>query len=173
MIMVTMQDGVNIQGLRELYNEYDLAKGFFDYISTRSRNSWETSVDRLQHLLGSRGLECSRSDLVWLLKQLDQLNVGTFIVGRHGQRSRFQWDTAMISVGKAAAGEDVEVEGLNEDDANLSEDDEEVALRDGYLRHTFKLRPNVEITLDLPSDFSSSEANRLAGYVRTLPFEDA
>ena len=39
-------------------------------------------------------------------------------------------------------------------------------------RHSFQLRPDASIALELPSDLTQLEARRLAEFIRTLPFGD-
>jgi transcriptional regulator with XRE-family HTH domain len=38
------------------------------------------------------------------------------------------------------------------------------------IRHTFHLRPDVSVSFDLPEDLTSAEADRLAGFIKSLPF---
>ncbi len=42
--------------------------------------------------------------------------------------------------------------------------------RNMLIRHVFWLRPDGEVVFDLPSDLTSGEAERLANFVRSLPF---
>ena len=40
------------------------------------------------------------------------------------------------------------------------------------IRHSFHLRSNVSVFFDLPEDLTRSEADRLAGFIRSLPFQE-
>lgn len=70
----------------------------------------------------------------------------------------------MVSVGQAAAGEVEQVEHVTDED--LGEEEAEATFK-----HTFRLRPDSAITFELPKNLSAGEAERLAQYIRTLPFE--
>jgi transcriptional regulator with XRE-family HTH domain len=39
------------------------------------------------------------------------------------------------------------------------------------IRHTFHLRLGMPVTFDLPSDLTKAEAERLARFIRSLPFQ--
>jgi hypothetical protein len=65
----------------------------------------------------------------------------------------------MTNVAKAAAGEPAIIEQIPEES------------KVGSLQHSFHLRADTEVTLDLPADLSQSEADRLAAFVKTLPLE--
>jgi len=114
-----------------------------------------------------------RRDIIAVLKQLQELGVGQFITGRRGQPSRFEWFVAMISVGKAAKGdEEIAIEPLDD-----IEPLEEIELNDtepmeGSIRHRYKLRQDYEVIFDFPIDLSTKEAGRLADFIRTLPFDE-
>ena len=40
------------------------------------------------------------------------------------------------------------------------------------VHHTYHLRPGVLVSFDLPEDLTRSEADRLAGFIRSLPFQE-
>ena len=40
------------------------------------------------------------------------------------------------------------------------------------LVHPFQLRPGLRITIKLPVDLTSKEAERLAGFIRQVPFDE-
>jgi hypothetical protein len=48
---------------------------------------------------------------------------------------------------------------------------EGTATTTGTLRHSFHLRPDLQIVIDLPTDFTEREAERLARFVQSLPVE--
>lgn len=166
------EEAVDINGLRRLYNKNSCARALLDYVATRKYNSMETTVNRLESVMARLGGDCSRRDIVSVLKELEELKCGEFIIGRRGQPSRFQWAVEMVSVGQAAKRERGEVEFLKEEEAKPEESDES-ELPANAIRHTFNLRPDYSVVLELPADFSAREASRLAEFVKTLPFEDS
>lgn len=168
----TVEKEINLKELRRLYSTDTCARALLDHISQRRYNSFESTVDRLEAVLKREGADCSRRDVVGALRSLEQLKCGTFVMGRRGQASRFQWGVEMIGVGKAARGEETMVEPLKQEEAR-PEDTEEKEGATRSIRHTFNLRPDYTVTVDLPSDFSQKEALRLAEFVKTLPFDEA
>jgi hypothetical protein len=167
----SIEESVDIKGLRRLYNRDTRAQSLLDYVATRKYNSVETTVDRLESVMSGKESNCSRRNLVAILRELEQLNCGEFVIGRRGQPSRFRWAVEMISVGRAAKGEDSGVQLLKAEEAKPEESDES-ELPAGSMRHVFNLRPDYAVVFELPTDFNSREANRLAEFVKTLPFSD-
>lgn len=163
---------VDISGLRKLYRSNDCAKAILDYSATRLKNSYETSVDRFTSAINKNGGSFSRREVRDALRELGETNCGTFIIGRRGQASRFRWSVRMNAAGKAARGDQKEVEPLSEEEVGKGEA-EEFDVPQGMIRHTYKLRADFAVVLDLPEDLKGREALRLADFIKTLPFEAA
>lgn len=159
-----MADGVNIEGLRSLYKSNAIATSFLDHAAQRERDRGETSVERAQTILRDEGTEASRGDVVALYQQLERLGCGKFIVGRWNKHSRFSWSVSIVSVGKAAAGEQQFVAEIPETPPESEEHSES-------LSHTYHLRPETSITIELPVDLTAQEAERLASFIKTLPMD--
>jgi hypothetical protein len=115
--------------------------------------------------LRNAGHEFGRPDLIAVFRGLEQIGCGNFKTGRRGWPSRFEWITEITSVGRAAIGEQEEVQQIEAATEEVGADEID------WLTHTFHLRPNVEIELDLPMDLSPNEAARFAQFIATLPFE--
>lgn len=159
---------VDLKALRKLYQSRSSAKAVFDYWAQRDNNSAQTTVDRLLAALRQQGTEVPRRDLVDLFRALDAAHCGKFVIGRKGKKSRFEWEASLTSVGRAAAGEHDEVEEITEaEKQDVTEEDRS----SNTLQHRFRLRPEYELVLDLPADFSRAEATRVAEFVKTLPFD--
>ena len=135
------------------------------HAAKRSRNQTTTSVDRALTNLGNEGHEFSRSQLLEVFRELESCGCGTFVVGRRGWPSRFDWLTSMVDVGRAAGGATIEIQPLDSSDPETTENSID------WLTHTFHLRPGVEITFELPMDFTPDEAGRVSSFVQTLPFD--
>ena len=103
-----------------------------------------------------------------MLKELERLGCGEFKAGRKGFESRFEWHVSSKSVGQVAAGEEAEIE---EEVPSLNDEADEAT--DELIEHRYQLRPNLAIALSLPAHLSQGEAQRLATYIRTLPFSNA
>lgn len=147
-------------GLKELYHTNGVARAFLDHAAQRTYDQKETKVDTALTNLNSNGPQFSRQDVVELFRRMEGLGGGKFITGRRGQESRFVWEVSLRSAGKAAAGETLSVEEI---------DDTEAVSRS--LQHSYYLRSDRPITVDLPMDLTTKEAERLAAFIKSLPLE--
>lgn len=157
-------DTIDIASLRKLYAASRSAKAAFDHFAQRRNNSARTTIDRLQSALRGGGQDVSRRDVIELFKSLQDAGCGTFVVGRRGKPSRFEWSVDLTDVGRSAAGEHVKVEAITESDQEDIDDNGEM------VEHRYHLRAGVELRIALPRDLTVSEAGRVADFVRTLPF---
>ncbi len=153
------------QRLRELANTDECARAFLELAARRERNQNVTNVDRALTKLENAGHHFTRQQLVTVFKALDELDCGDFKAGRRGWPSRFEWSAGIISVGRAAIGEQENVEQIEDSD------DDDVDIETDWLTHTFHLRPNIEVEIELPMDLSPNEAKRLTQFIDSLPFE--
>lgn len=166
-----MEQGiVNVKELRRLYSEGGCVKAVLDHAAARKKNSGKTDVDRLEIVLRQEGEKFSRREIIAALKQLEELHCGFFVVGRRGLPSRFEWDVEMVGLGKAAQGEQTEVDILGAGDQIEEIEGLDAGKNAETLRHVFMLRPHFSIVLNLPKDFTAKESLRLAEFIKTLPF---
>ena len=161
---------VDLDALRELYDSDSDARALFDLLASRQRNRVKTSVDRLQMALANAGHDLARSDLIRIMCNLEEAGCGRFVMGRWNHPSRFEWDLGLIGVSRAAAGETDDIEELRGTEAEYEEEEEEEEEEEG-LSHHYVLRREFTVQIKLPSDFTGAEANRLAEFIKTLPFE--
>lgn len=166
---------VDVIGLRRLYLGDKCAKALLDHAAGRKKNSAQTTVDRLEMKLRQEGGKFSRREIVGVLKKLEELNCGAFVIGRRGQPSRFEWAVEMSGLGRVAQGEQMEVGILDAAHVELDEV-EEMAIEEpniptGTVKHVYKVRPKFEVVLNLPEDLTTKESLRLADFIKTLPFD--
>lgn len=155
---------VDIQELRLLYSRDNTARLFLDSLLNRKKNSRQTSVERAITLLAGNA---SRAEVVKMFQEFETIGCGVFKNGRRGQPSRIEWNASLPSIGQAATGKIESVTSVSDEVAgDLTDDDESYEV----LTHSFHLRPDMIIELDLPIDFSDSEAQKVADFVKTLPF---
>ncbi|MBK8230679.1 MAG: hypothetical protein IPK72_08890 [Candidatus Eisenbacteria bacterium] len=154
---------VDVAKLRKIYKESAEARAVFDHFASRARNWSTTTVGRIQANVEAAGAVVSRGNVIDVFKALEDAGCGKFKIGRKGWESRFEWSAQMVSVGQAAAGEPVKVEEVTKEEAEGEEG--ELALR-----HSFRLRPDFSIAIELPRNLTAAEAERLAQFVRSLPF---
>lgn len=171
-------DSVDKEGLQSLYQKDRAAKAVFDHLASRERNWSETTVDRLAHNVWNAGSDASRAEIIAVLRKLEATGCGTFIVGRGGYPSRFQWHVGMVEVGRYAAGQPAVIEEVDPEAPTDEQEEEsltstqngrrEPAIRE--ITHAFQLRPDLLVSFKLPADLTTTEAARLADFLKTLPF---
>lgn len=100
----------------------------------------------------------TQPQLVALMRQLQRMGAGELIVGRRRHKTRIRWRVAagplaaafLAARDRADAGRAVSSGGLHD--------------------HRFLLRPGVQAVLSLPLDLTPEESQRLADFLRTVPF---
>ena len=80
----------------------------------------------------------------------------------------------MRSLGGAAQGEAAELADIDPDSAEYETETPEGDSHEFEysIEHGFQLRPDLRISIKLPQDFTAKEGERLAGFMRQLPFAD-
>lgn len=147
--------------LRSLYHRDEAAVAFFDWFSSRGKGSRETKARVAADRTGRE-----YSEIVELFRSFERLKLGRFLVGRRGAETRFDWDYDAKSLARIATGESDEPEGVA---ADAPEDDE----GEEMLEHSFNLRPDLTVALKLPENFTPREAERLSGWIKSLPFDES
>lgn len=164
---------LNLKALKALYSSDSAAKAVLDEFASRQRNQQITKLEQLLFRLNNSGVGVAKSDVITVLRKLDEYGCGDFRTGRKGHPTRFEWKYDLVSVGKAAAGGTQAVEEI-QPTADQDNGEDEVpakAVPEGALQHTFQLRPGWQVELALPSDLSAREAGRLSEFIKTLPFD--
>lgn len=167
------QSSVNVERLKRLYTTNTCAKALLNHAAKRKNNANTTNVDRLlARIVNEENTVVSRQQLIEVLRELEKLGCGRFVTGRRGQPSRFEWAVQITSLGKAATGEAAVVAVAEA--SSETEDAEEVGhSENGMITHAYQLRPGIAVSLELPANLTTKEANRLAEFIKTLPFDDA
>ena len=165
-----------VSGLRDLYQNDEVARRLFDNFSARQKDSSMTPASRAAFLA-----DASHGEIVALLRKLDELGAGEFKVGRRGSKTRIEWNFSIRSLGAAAQGaagqpEEIDPTQLEEVEAEPSESDvseSSSGLGDSeWIAHSFQLRADMRLTIRLPVDLTAKEAERLAGFIRQVPFDE-
>lgn len=164
----------SLEDVKSLVESSDVARKFFESLAKRARNHRVTTVERAM-----RSIKAERKEVVDLFKQMADLELGSFILGRRTGVSRFEWSVRMVDVAKAGLGE-IELEEIqsleNEELAELeAEDAEDVdEEEDGLVQHSFALRPrSAPVVFALPEDLTEQEAKRLSRFMLSLPIESS
>ena len=184
-----------IKALKILYNDEDgNYAAFFDKAAMRARRRWSTDIESIRAML-----RITRPEAIVIGKTMHDIGAGKFINGRRGAETRIEWYFRLDSIGQVARGDhqnlveigdneiqadaDPNNEWLQESDTNpgLELENSDISIGDHSgqrakivrtrLTHTFCLRHDWTITLDLPSDLTETEGDRLADFVKSLSFE--
>jgi hypothetical protein len=157
-------DQEKISKIQALYQADLIAKKFFDFAATRERSS-ETTVRRVASHLSE-----GNRQVIKLFKKLEEIGLGTFVVGRHGAKSRFRWLFSLPSVGKVARMETKKLEEINPEPGPESESEDQADASDKeVITHSYQIRRDVAVRIALPYDLNEKEAERMAIWIRTLP----
>lgn len=146
--------------LRKYVSQNDVARRLFDSFAQRKKDAQETTVDRAAVLSNA-----DYSSMLAVFKELHQLGLGHFIPGRHGYPSRIEWHYSIKSLAEIARGESQEPREVAVDADQVDSEHET-----STLKHEFQLRDGLKIKFELPSDLNEKEADRLANFIKTLPF---
>ena len=158
--------------LTALYRDDPSAKAILDYFSTRKKAMRVSSVDRIGYKS-----KVAYAEVVRVFKELANAGCGQFLNGRKGYKSRMEWEYSLVSLGLVAKGEAAIPEPIDLSSLDEEEDDlvampaDDVEDEDGMLSHVFQLRQDMPLHFNLPPDLTAREAERLATFIRSLPFE--
>lgn len=158
-------DPTTISTLKQIYRKNEWARPFFEWAANRQKDANVTTIERLVTLTG-----IGYRELITLARMLEDVGIVRFIPGRKGFKSRIEWNFSVKNIGAASMGkadELVEV-GSDVEDDSISEN---IRADTDTIQHTYSLRPDRTITITLPKDFTSKEAERFASFIQTLPFE--
>jgi hypothetical protein len=176
----------DIDMLRAYYKTDSAAKTVLDHFAARQRNANVTKVESLASALDRKGADLGYYEIVKVLKALCEMNFGTYTTGRRGHKSRVNWRVSTTTLGQAAAGARSDIEGLRMEDASAVEgdddDDNDLIVNTaepesrhgtGLKRVVYPLRRDVDVELMIPKDFTKRDAQRLAEFIKALPFDDS
>lgn len=182
-----------VEDLRAIYRSKPGAKHALEYFTTCQPDANVVTVDDLYKFFQHKHYVVPRQDVVNLFKDLDKLGIGEFKIGRRTQKTRFVSKISLATIGFAVADEMEELNHANrelgqtqqkpEKDVEAAQDLRSIKaleikeastssqeVMEKFLNYSFPLRPNVVLSLNLPVDLTNTEAERLAGFIKTLPF---
>lgn len=168
-------DNTKLESIKQLYSSNHVAKAAFDYFASCQRNKSATKVNRLLSVLWGLGNDVSYIEVRDFLRELARLKCGIYKIGRRGQPSRLEWIDNLVSLGQAAAGQRSEIEQITEEEAAADDDERENGsngeLSPNDMKLSYPLRRDRHIEIVVPKDITSTEAQRLADFLKTLQFE--
>lgn len=158
---------MNIQKLRELYNNQAVVAELCDEMALRERKQWETKLSRMLALLENKGSSAQKSEVIAAFRSLEECGCGQYVVGRHKKPSRFVWSVSSLDTCQAAQGKSNSVEPLPETDDDIETDAELDSVT-----HCLRLRSDFNLELQLPDDLTHIEAERLCSFISALPLSE-
>ncbi len=150
--------------LRKLCESDEDVAAVCEVLRTYQRGRWEISTKRLCIHLMDAGYDLTRSQVTAAFKKLQSLGLGTFVAGRRGRESRFVFAERVTIIARLLAGEEIDVieHDLKEEDTRVFPE---------TIEHSFALRPDFTLSVELPGDLTEFEANRLAQFFGYLAFQ--
>lgn len=88
--------------LSTVATQNDTAKNVFKVLSERERFRSETNLSRLRRSLLDEGKKVVADDYLGVFKSLQDLGIGTIVIGRGNKPTRFKWHYNLREVAKAA-----------------------------------------------------------------------
>lgn len=158
---------MELEKLKNAYAENKAVQAICDHMAARERNQNETKLHKMLQHLTNDGFDLKKSETIAAFRALEDAGCGRYVEGRRGWRSRFVWGVKTLDVSAAAKGQQTLEHDVSSNDA-ADQIDEDVEL----IEHSFALRPDLTVSVELPVDLTKSEASRLAAFLQALPFED-
>jgi hypothetical protein len=147
-----------VNNLGQEIDELDLQKRYktdpkfrtlMDFFATQEEDYRVITVDELAEKMSSTGIHAHRHEIIQLLRALEGGNRGWVWLGRRNNKTRFEFAASSKAIAKAAR-----------------------QTSKAPVVHKFRLRPDLEVSFELPIDLSHKDVNRIAEFLKTLPFED-
>lgn len=161
--MSEIKKNVGIE-LRSLCEADEDVAAVCEVLRTYQRGLRETTTARICVHLMDAGYDLKRSQVTAAFKKLQALGLGTFVIGRKDSGSRFMFAERVTVIARLLAGEETDVT-----EHDLTGEDTQVFPE--TIEHSFTLRPDFTVSVELPSDLTEFEAKRLAQFFGCLAFQ--
>lgn len=125
----------------------------------------ETLIENFEQKIVRKHEEVSRREIVSVFKRLEEYGAGEFIPGRRGHPSRFRWEVDSLNIGEESTNPTPAAPAVTA--ANHITESPKTLL----ISHHYQLRPDLLISLNLPTDITTTEASRLGQFINSLPFQ--
>jgi hypothetical protein len=103
-----------------------------------------------------------------VFKRLEKIKIGGVTPGRHGNVTRFIWFVAFLPLMEAVNQEVLRRESESE---QTTEKGKIPGTLGETIEHPYVLRRDFPVRFTLPANFTTKEAERLASWIKTLPFD--
>jgi hypothetical protein len=155
-MMDYLNDGGDVERLRSFYKNNSDFRAVLDFVNAHGKSEgWEDASD-LTARMNASGVGVNRAQIISAFKMLATLRCGWFTVGRRKWPTRLEFRADPRQLHKLATASSPVA-----------------SVAPTMLTHRFRLRPELEISVYLPSDVSKKEISRIADFLQTLPFDHA
>lgn len=152
--MFKVQAGINVKKIERELRDSGLARQFLTFVASREFGNGDITAEDLL----SCNSAAQRGDAISFLHALEDAGCGLFRTGRRGRPTRLEW-TSETTPQQLAVEIGIQASPMESNGG-----------RGMTLQHQFNIRPDFRVDLRLPQDLSVAEADRLASFVKTLPF---
>lgn len=162
----------NFEALKEAYQNDEVFQLVCEHFANKQINQYTTKVDTLFKHVKKECLnnDVKRLNVISALKVFEAAGCGRYIKSRYG--SRFEWYTKTKELcEQVIEGESEDWEFISSDQEDLDDESQELE-KNPTVIHTFYLREDFVIELELPADLTANEAYRLSSFTGTLSFEE-
>ncbi len=162
---------MDLEALRSSYQNIPELAAICDELGNRQNNQRSTMIKSFLDKLNRNGADTIHQwKLIAAFRELERLDCGKYIEGRHGYKSRFEWNSEFgsLSICRAAFGETLSTQ----QDEELQDDEETYVDESPELDHQFHLRDTYQVEISLPVNLTVGEAERLAMFIKSLPLEE-
>ena len=158
---------MELEKLKSAYNGNEIVSAICDHLSERERNQKETKLHRIIRHLNEDGYSVKKPDVIAAFRELETADCGKYIEGRHRHKSRFAWSVKSTQLSHAIKDESSQpqIEEITDQDSS-----EEYEYESETVEHTFVLRSEFVVNIELPEDLTKSESKRLSRFMLSLPF---
>ena len=158
---------MNAYELSELYENKHEARQFFRWLASCNDTFMTLGVNAVEERTN-----IEYYDLVALFKDLDKIGAGEFIVGRKGHDSRMSWLYNTNQIAKTAMGEGPAFGLISKVSNNAIDllDSTKKQNSINSIKHSFNLRKNFQLEIELPENLDNDDLNRLKKWLDLLVY---
>jgi hypothetical protein len=183
-----ISSSLNISKLRKIAHESDESEAIFECLKNRDRTRKVTDLRQLQYKLLDDGAKLTKEGVMRVFQQLQDEGIGSLIIGRKGNPTRFKWNYSIKKIGKIGLSRKKVKTQEYQNDSNSSVTDirQQInqvipshvrqATKDNkikaYMITDIQLRNDVVAKLELPIDITKSEAKKIHDFILTLIYEE-
>lgn len=152
---------VDYDALKALVVQDNSVRAIFESLLQRKYARTEVPVHRIE-----TQAHISYEDTVKAFRALERVGAGVYKEGRRNHPARFKWSGNMLEIVREVLGRHIGPAELHPTETR------KIRQRaPAVIEHHFYLRQGeAAIALELPADLSVMEADRLAAFIKSLPF---